>query len=155
MDSMTTDEIAAEYELIRSKEAGPAGFTYEECEAHYAYTLPQNALRFSSLGELRAAVVESGSHYFDADAIRFFRAKTHKASNGRDLWSGRFWVESRQFVGSDGIADPREYMVAWVSRYPETGALSVEKLGSFGDLPAARGWAKRLAEAVEAAEESD
>lgn len=158
-------EVRATYELIREKEqrspTGPgSSFSYDEVAAHYAYNLPENALTFSSLDELKATVQASGSHYWDRDAVRFFRGRTHSAAVGRDLWAGRFWVESRKFepVMSDE-SYPREYQVAWVSEYvnPESGSrnLSIEKLGSFDNLPAARGWAKRLAEAVTEAETVD
>lgn len=117
-------------------------WSYAEQAEHYAYTLPENALTFDNIADMRRQIVSSGSHYFDRDAIRFFLGRTD-----RQLYGRRFWVESRQFEDSDGTRAPREYMVAWVSRY-DNGSLSVEKRGSFSTLETARGWAKRLAQSV-------
>ena len=146
--------VADEYFIIwrREQEHGGSSFAYETLAEHYPYTLPQNAVRFESLADMKRRIVESGSHYFDKDAIKFFRGRTHTASSGRDLWAGRFWVESRQYVSAMGDqVDPREYQVAWVSEY--NGNLSIEKLGSYDNLPAARRAARDLAQAVEAAEQ--
>lgn len=153
-------EVRATYELIRateSREDAPvpgSSFSYDETAAHYAYNLPENALRFESLAQLQQAVTESGSHYWDREAVKFFRGRTHSATVGTDLAGGRFWVESRKYENAfSGDSAPREYMVAWVSEYVNTDgerSLSIEKLGNLDNLPAARGWARRLAEAVEA-----
>jgi hypothetical protein len=137
MSTMTNSLIRGYFDLPERNDS----FTYDELAEHYAYTLPENALTFGSWEEMKRAVVSSGSHYFDADAIRFFLARSD-----RRLYGGRFWVESRQFEDSTGERNPREYFVAWVSYYD--GSLSVEKWGALGNLPAARGWAKRFAEAV-------
>lgn len=117
------------------------GFTYDERAKSYAYTLPENALEFPSWAAMRVAVNNSGSHYFDRAAVEHFLAQSDKRLFGR-----RFWVESRQLEDSAGKRDPREFFVAWVSDY--NGHLSVEKWGNLSDLPAARGWCQRFAEAV-------
>lgn len=139
MSTMTNSLIRGYFDLPERNDS----FSYDERAEHYAYTLPENALTFGSWEEMRRAVVSSGSHYFDKDAIRFFLARSD-----RRLYGGRFWVESKQFEDSSGERDPRTYSVAWVSRYAN-GSLSVEKWGNLGDLPAARGWCKRFAEALE------
>ena len=155
-------EVRATYELIREKEqrspTGPvSSFSSADMAAHYAYNLPENAIAFRSLDDMKRTVAASGSHYFDRDAIRFFRGRTHSAAVGLDLWAGRFWVESRKYENAySGDSAPREYQVAWVAEYHNDQGerfLSIEKLGSFDNLPAARGWAKRLAEAVTEARE--
>ena len=154
MGTMTnTMTVRDAFEMWREREQFPGTFTYDERAERYPYTLPENAVRFSSLEELKRRIVESGSHYFDKDAIRFFRGRTHTASVGFDLWSERFWVESRKHENPySGINEPREYQVAWVSQYGDD--LSIEKLGSFDNLPAARKAAKMLSESVEAAEQN-
>lgn len=139
MSAMTNELIRGYYDLPERNDS----FTYDELAAHYAYSLPENALEFASWEDMRRTVTASGSHYFDADALRFFLARSDKRLFGR-----RFWVESKQFEDSNGEKDPRTYSVAWVSEY--NGNLSVEKWGNLSDLPAARGWAKRFAEALEA-----
>lgn len=157
MNTMTENQVRAEYELIRQTEGREGtppvtSFSYDETAQHYAYNLPENALRFSSLDELKREVMASGSHYWDADAVRFFRGRTHSAAVGVDLWDGRFWIESRKYENAySGDSAPRQYQVAWVSEYVNREGerfLSIEKLGDLDNLPAARGWAKRLAEAV-------
>jgi hypothetical protein len=123
----------------------PEGETRSYYADHYPYTLPENAMEFDSIAAMKRAVEASGSHYFDADAVRFFRGRT-----GRNLYARRFWVESRQFVDSNGEADLREYQVAWVSRY-ENGAnvsLSIEKAGHFLTSEFARDAAQVLGRAV-------
>lgn len=132
MSTMTTQDY---YDEIKSDSDA---WTYAETAERYAYTLPENAKSFESIADMRRQVVASGSHYFDRDAIRFFRART----DGH-LYGHRFWVESRQFVDLNGDADPREYMIAWVSEY--NGSLSIEKRGSFDTLEKARTAARHLA----------
>lgn len=137
MNTMTNSLIRGYFDLPERNDS----FTYDELAEHYAYALPENALEFGSWEEMRRAVVSSGSHYFDADAIRFFLARS-----GKRLFGRRFWVESRQFEDSSGERAPREYFVAWVSEY--NGSLSVEKWGNLDNLPAARKWCQLFAEAI-------
>jgi hypothetical protein len=92
------------------------------------------------MSAVKRYVASTGSHYFDADAVRFFRGKTDGQLFGR-----RFWVESRKFVAHDGPSFPREYQVAWVTPVGAT----IEKLGSYGNLEQARRAARSLANAVE------
>lgn len=112
---------------------------------HFPQHLPENALTFDNVDAMRRAVESSGSHYFDADAVRFFRARTDKRMHGR-----RFWVESRKYVSADGVADLRTYHVAWVADSGVPGAmLSVEKAGHYLTLDYARRACASLAGAVE------
>lgn len=141
MSTMTNDLIRGYFDLPMRNEGN---LTYDERAEHYAYSLPENALEFPSWEAMRVAVINSGSHYFDKDAIRFFLARSDKR-----LFGARFWVESKQFESMAGDRDPRTYSVAWVSEY--NGSLSVEKWGELDNLPAARRWAKRFAEALEVA----
>lgn len=123
-------------------------FTYDELAERYPYTLPENARTWQSWAAMQAAVIGSGSHYFDAEAVRFFRARSD-----RRLFGGRFWVESKQFESLYGEREPRTYAVAWVSGpregEPAGSILAIEKWGEFHDLPTARGWCKRFAEAID------
>ena len=145
MNAMTdTDTATVEqvYDAIRASDHKNTWMqTYGELAEHYAYNLPENAVRFDNLAHMRREVVASGSHYFDADAIRFFRGKTDT-----QMFEGRFWVESRKYVSTEGVADDREYQVAYVTRYNET--LSIEKVGMFLTLDPARAAAKSLAAAL-------
>lgn len=122
---------------------------YDWHAQHYPYTLPQSALTFDNVDDMRRRVSASGSHYFDADAVRFFRGRTDPV-----MFGGRFWVESRKYVNAyAGEESPREYAVAWVSEYvnPDTGArsLSIERLGWLPTLIMARAFARALCETVD------
>lgn len=140
---MNKETVREVYAAILATDPSNSFDTYERSAEHYSYSLPENARVWPSVGHMVEAVKASGSHYFDADAIRAFRARTDA-----DLFAGRFWVESRKYVNTmTGDSAPREYMVAWVSDY--NGHLSIEKLGNFPDLRQARKACARLARAVE------
>lgn len=141
---MSTETVREAYAAILATDPSNSFDTYERSAEHYAYSLPENAREWASVDHMIEAVKASGSHYFDAGAIRIFWGRTDT-----DLFAGRFWVESRKYVNNmTGDSAPREYMVAWVSDY--NGSLSVEKLGNYSDLRQARAAAKRLGQAVSA-----
>ena len=102
----------------------------------YPDMLPASAVRFPSLAAARAAVAGSGSHYFDRDAIRFFRAQSH------GMIGGRFAVESI----CDGT-NPREYRVTWWHKIPGE-IFEAEHSISFPTLAEAREAARTLARLV-------
>lgn len=104
---------------------------------HYAYSLPQNALRFESMAKLKFAVSESGSHYFDRDTLRFWSATTAPR-----LYRGRVFVESVCYP--DG---PRFWRVSWVVGPWRAGAcLTVEHVDThFPSYADARAAARVLA----------
>lgn len=97
----------------------------------FSYIHPSQAQTFPSLSAVRSALRSAGSHYFDRDTLRFFRARTHG-----DVSGGRFWVESIQ----DDDA-PRQYRVSWVSKYVRADfreALSVQHSADVATLEEAR-----------------
>lgn len=120
----------------------------QECEDAFPYTSPRAALTFNTHSEVRRALAEAGSHFYDRDAIRWFNART----SDNYMMAQRFWIESKRFED-----DPRIYQIAWISRYggPDGGgnALSVERSREFPSLAAARKARKILADAVRALED--
>ena len=119
----TTEQLANLYDRLVNDE----WTSYARTAEHFPYALPQNAMRFDNISDMRRRVISSGSHYFDPAAIRFFKGKT----DGH-LYGGRFWVESRGFED-----EGREYMIASAYLYGE-GHITIEKLGSFDSMTAAR-----------------
>lgn len=153
MPTPVDGSIRAAYEAIRATDltdsGDPAGMSYDHCARHYPTTLPESALVFSTVREIRQAVESSGSHFWDPQAVRWFRGKTDSR-----LYGGRFWVESRRYVpgpySDDPNTYPREYMVAWVApAHTPGGFLPVERLGTLPTLAAARTACTILAGAVE------
>ena len=112
---------------------------YERATTHYPYSLPTRAVAFvGDVARLRAAVNESGSHFFEPQAMRFFRSKI---APGRVI-GGRFFITSEQFVDGEGNAHPREYYVRWVYRAPETEMLQSDRFETrFSSLAWARAFA--------------
>lgn len=159
----TFDTIADAHDALRVAtreldERGIIGATgpyrsHAETRDAYPYTLPENALTFDTIDAMRRAVDASGSHYFDADSVRFFRSRLDQS--GR-MWGGRFFVESVKYTGNPYNAEdhdgPRVYRVEYVSEYvnPTTGdrSLSIERAGTTLDLVAARWWAREFARLV-------
>jgi hypothetical protein len=140
-----TTSVAEAYDDIRRTEEAPRA-SYAHIAQHYAYSLPDNAQRFDNIDALRRAVTASGSHYFDADAVRIFLGRTDP-----QLFDRRFFVESRRFVNDwTGDSHPREYQVAYVYDY-DGGNLNICKIGSYASLNAARKAAARLAAVCAAA----
>lgn len=81
---------------------------------------------YSNMTEVRAANRRAGFHFFDEDTLRFFRSRV-----GDTLYvgpAGDLFITSEQFVGSDGVADPRRYTVR---RANPDG--SIDTLGEFGE----------------------
>lgn len=95
------------------------GEYYDRIVEHYRYSLPDRALKFDSVDQLKRKVTASGSHFFDRAAMRFFDSRIID-----QLWGQRFFVTSE----SDGD-NPRRYTVRYV--YEHEGRLTVEDLGGF------------------------
>ena len=98
------------------------------------YTYPM----FVSMYDLRGAVAESGSHFFDRDTLRFFRSRI-----GSKLYGGRLFVTSEQ-AGDDS---PRRYTIRMVRQYLDRPMLDVTKVGGFQHFrtyDAAHSTARRL-----------
>jgi len=74
-------------------------------------------MKFDSFGSLRRAVIESGSHWFDADAMRFFGTRFPADAK---LWGGRIFIASHQAPGPVEWETHTVWGVHYVS-YPEGG----------------------------------
>ena len=82
------------------------------------YTYPT----FVSMYDLRGAVVESGSHFFDRDTLRFFRSRI-----GSNIYGGRLFVTSEQ----SGDDSPRLYTIRMVRQYLDRSMLHMTTVGGF------------------------
>jgi hypothetical protein len=82
-----------------------------------------------------------GSHFFERDAMRFFRSKVQEPVFQGP--GGIFFLTSERFVSSTGEASPRRFTVRQFD--PETGGVST--VGEFNKLTrgAAHNLAARLA----------
>lgn len=109
---------------------------WETVVEHYPYSLPMSAESFvGDVSALRRAVTESGSHFFDRDAMRFFNSYVSK---GRVI-GGRFFITSEKM---DGPERERQYSVRWVYRAPTTEMLQIDRFTDrFDSLQAARDFA--------------
>jgi len=95
-----------------------------------------------TISEIKAANKEKGGHYFDPETMRFFNSKTESSVYSGP--GGVFFITSEQFVGSNGIADPRKYSVRRFD--PETGdCTTAGKFNEIRFIKDARDAAKRLA----------
>ena len=80
-------------------------------------------------------------NYFDRATMRFFRSRVEsKAYNGP---GGCYFITSEQFVGSNGIADPRKYSVRKVSE-DGGGINTVRDFNSILSIEDARAIARKL-----------
>jgi hypothetical protein len=113
---------------------------YATMRQHYAYSLPDHALTFTTMDHLRRAVTASGSHFFDRDAIAFFNSRI-----GSTLYGHRFFVTS-EAMDHDS---PRIYSVRWVGRYTDSVCLQVDRFETkFADRDAAIAFAKLAAQTI-------
>ena len=62
-----------------------------------------------TITEIKQKNAAAGQHFFDPEALRFFRSKV--LSQVYEGPGGIFFVTSEQFVGSDGIPAKRAYTV--------------------------------------------
>lgn len=89
-------------------------------EIHYAGGFGQKTVTvpgpYRSLAEMKSANRQrridglQGGEYWGKQEMRFFNGKVFPT-----VYQGRFVIDSRQFVGSDGYRAPREYCVCMVS----------------------------------------
>lgn len=107
---------------------------FERTLEHYPYSLPMRAEAYTAgIRELKDAVVNSGSHFFDRDALRFFNGKVAPRVIG-----GRFFITSEQMDDNS----PREYSVRWVYKSPTSEMLQIDRFTDrFDSLVAARTFA--------------
>jgi hypothetical protein len=113
---------------------------WERDVQHYAYSLPQNAMRFSASGEL---IRRADGHYFDESTLRTFKTHIH------ELYDGRFLIVSNRY-GYPGAR--RHYRIVWLSLTDPTCANESHRRTVVSDLKTefetlgkARTAAKRLA----------
>lgn len=105
---------------------------------HYPYSLPHNAMQFDTVEALTRAVTSSGSHFFCADSMRWWKSKIYD-----DLRDGRFFITSER-----GPEDGRAYSVRWVYGN-EGGQLQISRFDRwFETLAKARQFASIAAKAV-------
>lgn len=115
-------------------------FDWQRDVESYAYSLPQNALRFGASDEL---IRRADGHYFDESTLRTFKTHIH------ELYDGRFLVVSNRY-GYEGA--PRHYRIVWLSLTDATCAVESHRKTVVSDLKTefatlgqARTAAKRLA----------
>lgn len=152
MTTLAIDRVATVYNQIRATEGSHVRM-WHDIEPHFPYTLPTQALRFTTLAVLIAEVTRSGSEYWSRGAVDFFDARTHEAGKSTDLLNSRFWVESKHFHPTDDREPDgaRTYSTAWVSGAPTTPILQIEKIGEFPNLATARWWTTHLARTIRGA----
>lgn len=63
-------------------------------------------MTFKNITAIKAANKAIGHNFFSPDTMRFFNSHVYPGVIG-----GRFFVTSEQFVGSDGVAAPRQFTV--------------------------------------------
>lgn len=88
---------------------------------------------YTSIAHIKAASKESGSHFFDADSMKFFDSKV-----GDAVFGGRYFITSEQFHGPCG-SEPRK----WTIRVADDAG-HISTVGDFQQF-------KTSAEAVKAA----
>lgn len=109
------------------------GDMYDASMTHYPYSLPMAAVSFTTEGQLRRAVMASGSHFFDRATMRAFSSRLAPGMIG-----GRFFITSEVPPG-----DARTYRVRWVYRAPTSAMLQVGDFKArFGSLGASRTFAR-------------
>lgn len=86
---------------------------------------------------------QAGYHFFDPGALRFFRSRI-----GNELYGGRYFVTSEQFVGSNGYTAPRKYTIREVR--PDGGIGTVAGFQEYNSSSAARAAIKRILQTVQA-----
>lgn len=94
--------------------------------------------QFKTMADVRAANKALGHHFFDRDAMAFFRSRIES-----ELYGGRYFVTSEQYEDSKGNREARRYTVRMVQ---DSG--DVDTAGEFQAYPSlgiAREVAKDLA----------
>ena len=62
--------------------------------------------KWENITQIKRANKALGHHFFDRDAMTFFRSRVYP-----HVYGGRFFITSEQFVAGDGEEFPREYTV--------------------------------------------
>lgn len=108
--------------------------------------MSNNMRKFNSVAEIRAAIKAGGSHFFDADTMKFFGSRVEQGVYGPN---GRVFITSEQVPDYLGRRVGRRWTVREVVER-ESERLSVNTVGNFmqfGTLSGARRAAKSYAEA--------
>lgn len=87
-------------------------------------------MSYKSVAKIRSANKAAGHHFFDKDALEFFRSAIYN-----DLYAGRYFITSEQFVASDGEEFPREYSVREAH---DDGSITTVDLPKFKSLAEAQ-----------------
>lgn len=86
---------------------------------------------YRDMDDVRRANAQRGHHFFEAGALRFFRSRI-----GTELYGGRYFVTSEQFVPSSGRPEPRRYTIREVT--PDGSIETVGDFQQYGSGSAAR-----------------
>lgn len=90
--------------------------------------------------ELKSKAKACGSHFFDRDAMRFFRSRLGDViPNPAD--NSTLFVTSEQFVPSSGPAHPRRYTV---HQFKNCKTSTIGEFQQYGSLAEARRAARKL-----------
>ena len=103
---------------------------------------------YESVDAIRRAAIGNGSHFFDADAMRFFGSKVYD-----DLYAGRIFITSERDRSGGAWNGIRCYTVRMTGPPRDSGeGFRLDTLGSFGQfltLGTARTAAKRWGRMLE------
>jgi hypothetical protein len=106
-------------------------------------------MKYDSFGSLRTAVQESGSHWFDTDAMRFFGTRF---PSGKNLWGGRIFIASHEYpdgFDENGFDKTKTvWQVHYVSRGDGGAGLTIANVMDWEVAPTDRVEAERVAEYV-------
>jgi hypothetical protein len=99
----------------------------------------KNGIEHFTIGDIKYYVKESGSHFFDRSAMRFFDSRVERSVyNGPN---GHYFITSEQFHGSQG-SDARKWTVRQFGcnvstcqcNKGETRACDIRTLGDFNTI---------------------
>lgn len=110
--------------------------------------------KFNNVAEIKAAVSEGGSHFFDDDTMEYFKSKVEPGVYGPE---GRVFITSEQGPDIPGHRVGRRWTVrmVWILSSGLIGVDSVGNFMQFGTLSGARHAAKSYAEAGEGRENAN
>jgi hypothetical protein len=100
--------------------------------------------------DIRQHAKRNGSHWFDADSMRFFRSRVaneaYRSADGLRAW----FVSSEQFVPTRGEPAPRKYSVRIANLAPDSGRGFIEEgpdgFQAYDSGASAKRAARRMAE---------
>lgn len=92
---------------------------------------------FQSMYAVKLANRQAGFHFFEKATLRFFASRI-----GRELYGGKYFITSEQFIPSSGLAEPRKYTVRCI--HPEGDITTIGAFQQYGSATTARNQIKRL-----------